>query len=159
MDEYYNWYKSRGICVQCRRYDAAPGRVRCDVCLEYNAEAAMKRRSKMQSVSQAERHRKLREKRKEQGLCIWCGKPKSSYSSVFCVECRIKNQRKNNARKTGISRSERPLYGMCYRCGNPVYSGDKLCGECKKQSIANLPADRNIIQSWKMDNNRIFAGK
>ena len=155
----YQWYKENGICVQCLRYDASPGKVRCEVCLAKNAEVARKRREKMQSVSQAERHKMLRESRKEQGLCIWCGKPKSRYSSVFCTDCRIKNQHNNNARKTGISRSERPLYGMCYRCGKSILPGNRLCNDCKRQSIANLPADRNIIQSWKIDNNRIFAGK
>ncbi len=154
----YDWYKSNGICVQCLRYDAAPGRVRCEVCLNKNAEASKNRRAKMQSVSQSDRLRNLRESRKEKGLCIWCGKPRSQYSSAFCIECRVKNQRKNNARKTGISRSERPLYGMCYICGKQVYSGEKLCRECKKQSIANLP-NKHIIPSWKLDNNRVFASK
>lgn len=154
----YGWYKKNGICVQCLRYDASPGRVRCEVCLEKNAEVARKRREKMKSVSRAEEYRKVRETRKEQGLCIWCGKPRSSYSSVFCVDCRIKNQRKNNARKKSMARSERPIYGMCYRCGKQVCLGDKLCPECRKQSIENLP-ERHIIQAWKRDNNRVFATK
>lgn len=152
----YEWYKSNGICVQCLQYDASPGKARCEVCLAKNAEDARKYRAKMQSVSQAEKGRKLRESRKEQGLCIWCGKPRSSYSNVFCIDCRIKNQRKNNARKKGVARSERPLYGMCYRCGKPVYPGERLCQECRKQSIENLP-EKHIIQSWKRDNNRVFA--
>ena len=155
----YEWYKSHGICVQCLRSDAAPGRVRCEVCLAKNAELARKSRAKIQSISQAERHRRLRESRKEHGLCIWCGKPRSSDSSVFCIDCRIKNQRKNNARKSGIARSERPSYGMCYRCGKSILPGNRLCNDCKSQSIANLPEERNIIQSWKNDNNRVFASK
>ncbi len=152
----YEWYRDKGICIQCLRYDASSGKVRCEVCLAKNAEGARKYRAKMQSVSQAEKSRKLRESRKEQGLCIWCGKPRSSYSNVFCIDCRIKNQRKNNARKKGVARSERPLYGMCYRCGKPVYPGERLCQECRKQSIENLP-EKHIIQSWKQDNNRVFA--
>jgi hypothetical protein len=152
----YQWYKKNGICVQCLRYDASPGKVRCEVCLAKNAEVARKRREKMKSVSRAEEYRKMRETRKEQGLCIWCGKPRCSYSSVFCIDCRIKNQRKNNARKKGVARSERPLYGMCYRCGKQVRLGDKLCPECRNQSIDNLP-EKHIIKSWKRDNNRVFT--
>lgn len=152
----YAWYKSHGICVQCMQYDAAPGRVRCEVCLLTNAEGAKRHRAKMQSVSQADRSRKLRESRKEQGLCIWCGKPQSSYSRVFCADCRIKNQRRNDARKCGIARSERPAYGMCYRCGQAISRGEKLCQECKTQSIANLP-EKHVIRTWKQDNNRVFA--
>lgn len=153
----YAWYKSHGICVQCMQYDAAPGRVRCEVCLLTNAEGAKRHRAKMQSVSQADRSRKLRESRKEQGLCIWCGKPRSSYSRVFCADCRIKNQRRNDARKCGIARSERPAYGMCYRCGQAISPGEKLCQECKTQSIANLPEEQHVIRTWKRDNNRVFA--
>ena len=156
MSTDYAWYKSHGICVQCLRYDAAPGRVRCEVCLLTNAENARKRRAKMQSVSQAEKSRKLRESRKEQGLCIWCGKPRSSYSRVYCPDCRIKNQRKNDARKHGIARSERPAYGICYRCGQTILPGEKLCQVCRLQSIDNLP-EKHVIRTWKQDNNRVFA--
>lgn len=152
----YDWYKSNGICVQCLQYDASPGKVRCEVCLAKNAEGARRYRAKMQSVSRAEKSRKLRESRKEQGLCIWCGKPRSNYSSVFCPDCRIKNQHKNDARK-GISRSERPAYGMCYRCGKAVVFGEKLCQPCKMQSISNLPEKPNVIKSWRIDNNRVFS--
>ena len=153
----YAWYKLHGICVQCMQYNAAPGRVRCEVCLLTNAEGAKRHRAKMQSVSQADRSRKLRESRKEQGLCIWCGKPQSSYSRVFCADCRIKNQRRNDARKCGIARSERPAYGMCYRCGQAISPGEKLCQKCKTQSIAKLPEEHHVIRTWKRDNNRVFA--
>lgn len=152
----YDWYKSNGICIQCLQYDASPGKVRCEVCLAKNAEGARRYRAKMQSVSRAEKSRKLRESRKEQGLCIWCGKPRSNYSSVFCPDCRLKNQHKNDARK-GISRSERPAYGMCYRCGNDILPGEKLCQKCKMQSIANLPEEKHVIRTWKKDNNRVFT--
>lgn len=66
----YQWYKESGICVQCLRYDASPGKVRCEVCLAKNAEVARKRREKMKSVSRAEEYRKMRESRKEQGDCV-----------------------------------------------------------------------------------------
>ena len=122
-----------------------------------NAETARKRREKMQNVSQADRARKLREDRKEKGLCIWCGKPRSSYSRVFCADCRVKNQRKNDARKSGIARAERPAYGMCYRCGKPILPGNKLCPKCRMQSIDNLPEEKHVIKTWKRDNNRVFA--
>ena len=82
-------------------------------------------------------HKKLREHRKAAGLCIYCGKPQSSNSSCMCIDCRIKNQRKNEKRKDGMDRSERPMYGRCYRCGTHIESG-KLCEKCKETSIKNL---------------------
>lgn len=142
--ELYQWYKEMGICPQCGTNKAAPGKVRCEECLAKNAESSHKRREK-QSQQQTENirreHRtyikKLREHRKAAGLCIYCGKPQSSNSSCMCIDCRIKNQRKNEKRKDGMDRSERPMYGRCYRCGTHIESG-KLCEKCKETSIKNL---------------------
>ena len=146
MDENYKYYKEHGICPQCGVREHAPGRVRCEICLAQNAES--KRRQYEQETQEqiASRlsnmntyHKKMRVNRKDSGKCIWCGKPLSAYSSCFCPDCRVKNQRKNERRKSGIPRSERPLYGICYRCGkNPVISGRKLCQTCYEQSINAL---------------------
>lgn len=140
--ELYEWYKERGICVQCGTNTAAPGRARCEECLVKNAESSKKQRERRDSSVRKESHREhirqLRRERKEKGLCIFCGKPICSKSTVFCIDCYIKNQRNNDKRKSGISRSERPDYGLCYRCGSSVNQGERLCDKCKKQSVENL---------------------
>lgn len=146
MDENYKYYKEHGICPQCGVREHAPRRVRCEICLAQNAESKHRqyeqetqeqRASRLSSVNTY--RKKMRSNRKNSGKCIWCGKPLSTYSSCFCPDCRVKNQRKNERRKSGIPRSERPLYGICYRCGkNPVISGRKLCQTCYEQSINAL---------------------
>lgn len=146
MDKNYKYYKDHGICPQCGVREHAPGRVRCEICLARNAES---KRRQLESETQQQRnsrlssmnayHKKMRSKRKDSGKCVWCGKPLSAYSTCFCPDCRIKNQKNNERRKSGIPRSERPLYGICYRCGkNPVISGRKLCQTCCEQSINAL---------------------
>ena len=142
--ELYDWYKKMGICPQCGSNKAAPGKVRCEECLAKNAESSRKQREKKsekQTEAIRQKHREylknLRAKRKADGLCIYCGKPQNSYSSSMCIECRIKNQKKNEKRKIGIDRSERPIYGRCYRCGAKIVAG-KLCDRCLETSIKNL---------------------
>ena len=130
MDKNYKYYKEHGICPQCGVRERAPGRVRCEICLAQNAESSARKRLNENDNEYDTRMKKMRyynrstrSERKENGKCIWCGKPLSAYSSCFCPDCRVKNQRKNEQRRSGIPRSERPLYGICYRCGkNPVIS-------------------------------------
>ena len=146
MDKNYKYYKDHGICPQCGVREHAPGRVRCEICLAQNAESKQRQRDAENEEQRNERlsavkihHKKMRGNRKISEKCIWCGKPLSAYSTCFCPDCRIKNQKKNERRKSGIPRSERPLYGICYRCGkNPVISGRKLCQTCYEQSINAL---------------------
>lgn len=171
MDENYKYYKEHGICPQCGVREHAPGRVRCEICLAQNAESKHRqyeqetqeqRASRLSSVNTY--RKKMRSNRKNSGKCIWCGKPLSAYSTCFCPDCRVKNQRKNERRKSGIPRSERPLYGICYRCGkNPAISGGKLCQTCYEQSINALKTAeksektaerRNYI---RQQNNLIFG--
>ena len=146
MDENYKYYKEHGICPQCGVREHAPRRVRCEICLAQNAESSRRHRDKESKEQRNERlssvkihHRKMRSNRKGNGKCIWCGKPLSAYSTCFCPDCRIKNQKNNERRKSDISRSEWPAYGICYRCGkNPVVEGIKLCKECAEENIKNL---------------------
>lgn len=146
MDKNYKYYKDHGICPQCGVREHAPGRVRCEICLAQNAESKHRqyeqetqeqRASRLSSVNTY--RKKMRSNRKNSGKCIWCGKPLSTYSSCFCPDCRVKNQKNNERNKSDIPRSERTLYGICYRCGkNPVIPGRKLCETCYEQSINAL---------------------
>ena len=171
MDKNYKYYKDHGICPQCGVREHAPGRVRCEICLAQNAESKRRqyeqetqeqRASRLSSVNTY--RKKMRSNRKNSGKCIWCGKPLSAYSTCFCPDCRIKNQKNNERNKSDIPRSERTLYGICYRCGkNPVIPGRKLCETCYEQSINALKSAeksektserRNYI---RQQNNLIFG--
>lgn len=154
------------ICVQCGRHSAAPNRIRCELCLLQNSESRAKRISLESEQEKSERQAKqreylkrLREERKINGLCIMCGKPQCSTSTVYCIDCKIKNQRNNEKRKSGIDRSDRKNYGLCYRCGKISINGKSLCETCRDVSIQNLPKDNtnniNYIR-WSSYNKLIF---
>ena len=82
--ELYAWYKRMGICPQCGTNKAAPHRVRCEECLAKQAENADKQRKiRPRNTGHKTYIKNLREQRKENGLCIWCGKPICSTSTVF----------------------------------------------------------------------------
>lgn len=142
MDENYKYYKQNGICPQCGVREHAPGRVRCEICLAKNAESKQRKRE-LEDIEQRNSRlskmntyqNKMRVKRKSEGKCVWCGRSLSVYSTCFCPDCRVKNQKNNERRKNGIPRSERPMYGICYKCGkNPVIPGKRLCEVCYEQS-------------------------
>lgn len=157
--ELYAWYKQMGICSQCGTNKAAPNRVRCEECLAKNAESADKHRKIKPIASRKTYNRNLREQRKQNGLCIWCGKPICSTSTVFCIDCKIKNQRRNDKRKSGTERSERHEYGLCYICGKRAVEGKRLCKECYKRSCGNLPENKGgaNYRNWKQRNELIFG--
>lgn len=165
--ETYLYYKKNRVCVQCGCYSAAPNRVRCEVCLIKNSESQKnikKRENEQEKEERKRKHReylkKLRDERKKNGLCIMCGKPQCNSSIVYCIDCKIKNQRRNEKRKNGIDRSDRKNYGLCYRCGNTCIKGKSLCENCYNVSIQNLPKDNatneNYIR-WKNQNKLIFG--
>lgn len=171
MDLNYQYYKKMGICPKCRIREHAPGRVSCEICLAKDSEAKQKKiefETKEQRNLRLEKMRIGRSKKRTElkniGKCIWCGKPVSSNSTVFCIDCRIKNQRNNDRRKSGIERSERPHYGICYRCGkNPIISGKKLCIDCYEKSLISLKMGEKSEKSLerkkyiKGQNNLIFG--
>ena len=138
--ELYLWYKEMGICVQCRRERAAPGRTRCEECAAVEAERAAERREKMpierkeevKHINYTRRIEKRRERAKN-GLCATCGKPYPE-STPFgqCRECRNKRNKMLARYRDPIIRSERPAYGMCYICGKPLEEGAEstLCRKC-----------------------------
>lgn len=158
--ELYDWYKENHICTKCGQADAAPHRSKCEECLAKDAERAAQRRERLGIKGKSST---TRDKYRELGLCIFCGKPRTPKSKCFCIDCFIKNNRKNKKRTTSeILRSERPAYGMCYRCGKPISKG-KLCPACLKTSCKNLPQFQTHDSEWyarnKRENDLLFRRK
>lgn len=162
----YEFYKRNKICVNCGQEKAVSNRVRCFECLEKGRERARARvlaeTSEQREIRLAKmkEYRKNRiEKLKEQGLCINCRKPQCSLSTVYCIDCAIKNQRRNNKRKTGIDRNERKNYRMCYICGEHlIHKQNALCDKCYAMVCANLHKKMNqtVYMIHKSQNKAIF---
>ena len=159
----YEWYKSIGICVQCKKENAAPNRVRCEVCLEQNLSTQEKRR-RVGTYKISDRrlyNKNFREKRKAEGLCIDCGKPICSNSKCYCIDCSTKAKKRNEKNKSEIIRSERAMYGLCYICGKEALNGKSVCEEHYETLMKNLQSigdsDRTLKQrSWIKKQNRLI---
>lgn len=86
------WYAERGICYECGRTWAEPGRSRCKKCYAKDL-ARMKLRDQDGSKHRAYL-KALRAERKAKGLCIDCGTPTDG-THVRCTWC-IKKRRESN---------------------------------------------------------------
>ena len=146
----YDFYKENKICVQCGQDNAAKDRVRCPYCLYKNAESSrktMSKETKEEKEIRLKKNREYKRKRrielKEKGLCIICQKPICSWSKVLCIDCAVKNKRKNEKRKHGISRNQRSSYGKCYICNKPVRECGSMCDRCYEMVCNNLPKKTN----------------
>lgn len=136
--EVYHWRKEHGICTRCGKHEATYG-TRCVVCASEQAE---KKRQEYKSMTEEEkrkfldkrneRRKKLRQKRKGNGLCRMCGKPVyKNYTA--CYEHYLYMKRKNKEyaerRRKGFAEE-----GKCRICGKEVVKGKKLCQEHLEQA-------------------------
>lgn len=150
--ERYLFYKQHRVCPSCGTRNAAPGRVRCETCLAVSA-------SRSRKAPDPQRAKEARERRKAAGKCVWCGRPRAKDSKCYCVDCRLKNHRRLEARRDCIPRSERPAYGLCYICAAPIQGGS-LCDKCRERSIGHLkapPQDSAWRQYHKRGNAALFG--
>ena len=94
--ELREWYKSKGICNQCGRTWAEPGKVLCKTC-QKRSFASQKRRD-----PDGEQHKQyvkaLRDERRAKGLCIDCGAPNDGIHTR-CKRCVAKRQESNRIYK------------------------------------------------------------
>lgn len=153
--ETYYFFKSLGICVDCRKYTAVPGKISCEVCALKHSERSRRRWENLSEEEKQEQRRKegecikkLKDERKRKKLCVSCGRPQTK-NSIYCYECRLKDRRRK-ARKRAlermdkIPRSKLPVHGICYRCTkNQVMEGRHLCAECYEQNLKALEIARN----------------
>lgn len=135
--ESYHMMKSLGLC-KCGKA-LAIGFASCPDCLEKDRLFQERKRNKDREAynkKQNEYHRSKYKERKENGLCVVCGRPRGNSPSLECVECRVK--RIKRAKKSYIPRSERVGSDLCYHCGKPVIDGMKVCAECYERDMAHL---------------------
>lgn len=164
MSDYYNYYKSHGICVTCGQEKAKRGRVRCWRCLINMKEHAAEHRERQSKeekeallAKRRERASVLRSERREAGLCPNCGKERTDKKYVLCENCRAsaKKSAERKRRKDGIM----PAYmrgdgHFCFICLKPVeQEGKKLCKICLENSYINIKkaraAQNNAEHPWR----------
>lgn len=89
-------------------------------------------------MSQKEAQKRYIQKRKNNGLCVLCGKPLDRKGSL-CNKCA--------KRKAEENRKTREFYkknGLCPRCGkNKLFGDEKECLECKEKAYEAVMKNRN----------------
>lgn len=146
--DYYNLYKSLGICPQCRRNKSAPKHVLCLECLSDISERNYQRRSKLtdeqhQAESQraTENKRKRRERRKASGLCVECGRRPPKDGRLRCGVCLYKNRERMKRYNIAKGRNPQELllaHDVCWICGGEPLPGKRLCTVHYDIAMANL---------------------
>lgn len=168
--ETYYWLKQHHICVLCRQNPAEKNRVYCYECNMKRFEINRQYRGNMtdeQKKALNERIQNWRKERKENGLCVICGRSTNNNGKTVCNECRIKQNRWQNEkrrREGKISWQERGNGIYCYHCCKPVENkGNKLCESCKKKASEHMNNIRLQYQEqhgnpFKRLNNAFWEG-
>lgn len=117
-----------------------------------------------------EQRRRLKESRREEGLCISCGEPNSNKSFLNCPTCRkkaseikkaqyLKNPeriKENNKKYKSNTISIRKANGLCADCGKPASENRKFCEECLEKKRINSRQERLFR---KRNNLCLYCGK
>ena len=95
--EEYEWYKTHGICVRCRKAKARRGRTTCAACAAQNTERTLRyfneltaEKRKEYSQRATEKQRERRDARYAAGLCVICGKRPPRDNRRTCALCSSK---------------------------------------------------------------------
>jgi hypothetical protein len=99
----YEKFRLLGLCITCGD-QRAPGRVRCQSCLEKIAASG----------------RASNQKRKASGICLACGKLNDNLPRQLCFSC---------IQDRAITR-KRGRLGLCLTCGEKPEHGKKRCAQC-----------------------------
>ena len=149
--------KEHNICTMCGHEIVYDGYSTCEICREkqkdysarfYSKETESKKEER--NKKQAEYMRDKREKRKEQGVCVECGKKLCASSKIHCIEHYLAN--KKAYKKIEIPREQRVDYGLCYTCGNEIDDKQyKLCNVCleRVRGLDRTNGARAISKVWK----------
>ena len=139
--------KRLGFCVECGSNRIYGTETLCPVC-SAKKYVDNRRRKNPEYDKQYQHDRK--ERLKDAGLCIKCGKRQAENGKSRCRQCNISERARARVyRGNQIPRHERPAYGMCYFCGTKIDSG-KVCETCRERNIKNLP-DSSPNEFWRSD--------
>lgn len=150
-NEAYKWYKEHHICTICSKNTAMPNRTLCADCA-YTHYGKQRLKREQMDEDKKERYQqqkkdsynRLRAYRKENGLCVKCGKRKSLEGKSLCLDCNIANNRQCRERKirNGMLK-QHELLGECRRCNEKAMPGKHYCEKHYKQVLASLEIANN----------------
>ena len=105
--EHYQWYKTIGKCVTCRKKDVAIGYAQCADCI-YKQNQRFHKLSAEKRQELTRRNTAYQKGRHEKGICIKCAKPVCERSKWFCEEHRIAHNKwcREYKRKNRVYRTD-----------------------------------------------------
>lgn len=171
-DTYY-YRKEHGICVQCGKADALPGKVRCPDCIYKHSLRKTKEYKELTPEKKKKKYddnKRYYHERKSHGQCVCC--KKKATNGIYCLDHCIKNRRSS-------LRSYYKKYGhdtnllefrkdncLCWYCGSPIEEtlikdGKKACAACCKKhgDILNQYRPDKTLHPWYINNKIVFQKK
>ena len=159
--------KAAGICTACGAAPAAPGRVRCEPCLEKRRAADRTKYAagkaaglpyggsdiEAKRCSARARSKKRQKERIEAGLCIRCGERPPAEGGTTCRTCRDRRQATERQKY-----EERRAARLCTRCGGPAINGLSRCTPCAIAEEASHDPERKNARSRKLYSERKARG-
>ena len=156
-----------GICTACGAAPAAPGRMRCEPCLDKRrtADRAKYAAGKAAGLpygganadakrgAARTRSKKRQKERLDAGLCIRCGNNPPADGGITCAPCRDKRQAAERKKY-----EERRAARLCTRCGGPAINGLSRCTPCAIAEEASHDPERRNARSRKLYSERRARG-
>jgi hypothetical protein len=108
-------------------------------------------------MTNAQRQKKLREKRLLNELCVACGMNKHEIGMIRCSDCRIKHNISSNTRK-----NRNKSNGLC-ACGDLATNGFKTCYKCRnnaktrQEQVSKISYDLKVCKRCKIPSNGLFC--
>lgn len=161
MHKYYetnkrnkDYYKSKGICINCCKEQAEPNRTLCWECAE-------KDRNRVRTYDK-ERKKAYNKRKKELcdafGICTTCLK-REKYKGKRCLHCYLKGKNAYKEKQALSDKLPRELWGAyerCMMCGDERAEGSKLCKHHLEVARKNAENAREYVDrenhKWNREN-------
>lgn len=164
LRETNQFLKEHGICTQCKKEKAMPGKNRCLVCLMDDRERSRKKYHTDADYRQKniERSKAKRDERKKAGVCTGCGKNPPYNGRCLCYSCWVKETRRQKIHRQPTYRD----LGLCMWCGAERVEGYCYCADCLEKvregaAKANATSRKKRLENpsthpWACDNRAVF---
>ncbi len=90
--------KRQGICTQCKKAPAIPGKTKCVECAKKHAEY-LKENPRKLTQADLERQKEKYNENAANGICVYCKKNQTKPGRKYCAECIKKITGYNQKRK------------------------------------------------------------
>lgn len=144
------FYIALGICPICNKNTLYGKEKACPECRARDAEYHAKRyenpeQKKQMIQATTESKNKRKQYRREQGLCIECGRRKPRKGIATCSICRERiNQQKRERYQGATLRKQWVADGKCYLCGDECEKGYKVCRKHHQMYIDNAQSEASV---------------